>query len=444
LALLAAMTVAVLILVRDLRKLLLIVLIVDLPLGLDIVLAKRPDHIGGPSGLFVSLMTVTLAIGYVYLGSRVRGQDKFELHIHPSFALPALAYLSAVAVSAFQSTEVWFTIAQFFLEVQFLLMFFLIVNLIRNWADVRLVFTTVTVCLLLESLLMFSQYYTGFEFSAFGLYTQAIESEVASAVARVSGTFGSPNLAATFLSAGLAITLSGYLSDGRLVHRGLALVTFLAGLAAMVMTQSRGGWIAALVSLSLLLVLALRRRISTRAGLVVLLVVAILGISFSTVILERFVIEDTGSAVSRIYHSRLALNIIRDHPFTGVGANNQHYFVVEESYRPPELAVARPAAIHNTYLAIWVELGLFGFLAFLWLVLAGGWRTLSAYLGAGDRFAAVAVAGLLAALVAYVLQVLAEPFRPRRLQVFWLILASTAATCRIVEETDELEEPLVQ
>ncbi len=444
LTLLATTAAAVVILVRDFRWLLLIVLIVDLPLGLDVVLAQRPEHIGGPSGLFVSLMTIALAVGAVYYANRMRKSDRLTLHVHPTIAVPALFYLFAMAASAFQATEIWFTIAQVFLEVQFLLLFFLVVNLVRTWADVRVVVTTVAVCLLLESLLMFSQYYGGFEFSALGIYTQASTSEVESAAARVSGTFGSPNLAATFLTASLAITLAGYFSDGRLVHRGLAFVAFLLGMVALVMTQSRGGWIASAVALPLLLVLAMRRRIGAKAGLPVVVILVVLAIGFSAVVVERFASEDTGSAVSRIYHSRLALNIIRDHIFTGVGANNQRYFLEDTNYRPPELAEGRPAAIHNTYLAIWVELGLFGFLAFLWLVAAGGWRALSTYLRTKDQYAALAVAGLLAALVAYLLQVLTEPLRPRRLQILWLILAFIAATCQIVSETKDLEDPLLQ
>lgn len=441
---LATIAGAVVLLVRNVRWLLLILLIVDLPLGLDVMLAKRPDHIGGPSGLFVSLMTIALALGWVYSMTRLRGSDRIKAYFHPAIAVPALFYLAAVAASALQATEVWFTLAQVFLEVQFLLLFFLVANLIRTWADLRVAFTTVAVCLLLEGLLMFFQYYAGFEFHAFGIYTEASASEVASAAARVSGTFSSPNIAATFLSVALATTLAGYLSDGRLVPRWLALSAFLIGLVALVMTQSRGGWIAAALSLSLLLVLALRRRISARAGMFLLSIILVLGIASSTVILERFVIEDRGSAVSRIYHSRLALNIIGDYMLTGVGANNQSYFLVDDRYRPPELIGATPAAIHNTYLAIWAELGIFGLLAFLWLVTAGGWCALSAFVRTRDQYAAIALIGLLAALVAYLVGVLTEPLRPRRMQALWLTLAFIAATSRIAGEIKEPQEPWLQ
>jgi O-antigen ligase len=444
LALAIIATGTVVILVRDLRKLLLIVLIADLPLGLDIVLGQRPDHIGGPSGLFVSLMTITFVAAVVYFVIEMRRSQPLALYLHPTIALPAFVYLLATAVSAFQATEIWFSIAQVFLEAQFLLLFLVMVNLIRTWSDVRTVFTTVAALLLLESLLMIAQYYGGFEFSAFGIYTQASASEVESAAARVSGTFSAPNLAATFLAASISMTLAGYLTNGRLVHRGLALFSFFAGIVALVMTQSRGGWIGTAIALSLLLVLALRRRSSAKVSLALLVGLVILAIGFSGVIAERFAVEDTGSAVSRIYHSRLALNIIRDHLVTGVGANNQRYFLEDTNYRPPELAEARATAIHNTYLAIWVELGLVGFLAYLWLIAAGGWRAVFAYIRAKDEYTAIAMAGLIAALVAYAIQVLTEPLRPRRLQVLWLILAFIAATSRVVVASEQLEDPLLQ
>jgi hypothetical protein len=169
-------------------------------------------------------------------------------------------YLFTVLVSSFQATEVWFTATQLFLEIQFLLMMIYVAAHVRSWDQLRIIYTTLAFSVLVESLLMFAQYYLGFEFSAMSIVTSSASSDITSASARIAGTLGGANLAATFLAAGLALIFSAYLANGRLINRVLALAAFFTGVAALVLTQSRSGWSAFAVAMLIILFGALLRR----------------------------------------------------------------------------------------------------------------------------------------------------------------------------------------
>ena len=85
--------------------------------------------------------------------------------------------------------------------------------------------------------------------------------------------------------------------------------------------------------------------------------------------------------------------------FTGVGVNNMWLIALQRDYLPLELAGRKQLnVIHNKYLLVWVELGLFGFLAFLWFLLAACVRALRALIHASDAKASITITGLLAAL----------------------------------------------
>jgi putative inorganic carbon (HCO3(-)) transporter len=436
LVILATLAPTVVILVNDMSKLLLIALVIDIPLGLDIALADQAGHRGGASGFVVSLMLPALIVGYALWLTRRRVGDTSRINLHMDITTPALVYLFTQLVSTFQASSTRLSIAQVFLEVQFFLMYFYVINHVKNWAKARLVFTTLVVCLIVESMLMLLQYVTGFELAAFGVESQATGSSIASAAARVAGTLGSSNAAATFLAASVAITFALYLTDGWMVDKRLALGGLLLGILALMATQSRSGWLAFALTMLILTTRALRKRIGTRAILLLGAVALLLGIGFSQQIQERFTTDDEGSADTRVYHTQWAFNILEDHMFTGVGVNNMWLVALQRDYLPLELAGRKQLnVIHNKYLLVWVELGLFGFMAFLWFLLAACVRALRALIRARDAKASITLTGLLAALVVYLAHMASDPFGARaRPQFMWFIIALIAAISQLARE----------
>ncbi|MFW6116113.1 MAG: O-antigen ligase family protein [bacterium] len=434
---LVSITPTVALLVKDMDKLLLITLVTDIPLGLDIALANKPGHTGGPGGFFISLMTIALAVGYARWS--LKKQPDTRLFAHRRIAVAALVFLCATLLSALQATQVWFTITQLFLTLQFVLMYFYLINHVRSWADVRLLVTTLAACLLLESVLIILQFYGGLGLSARGIEGPTSGRSVAGASSRVAGTFAGPNVAATFLAASLAITLAAFLVDNRLVNKRLAFAATFLGAVALVITRSRGAWLAAAVALSIITVKALRSGVGRKTVPVLLGVTLILGIGLSGLVVERLTRDDRNSAQSRLWYSELAFNVIQEHMLMGVGANNQRFVLDDEAYVPSEMLGQERTAIHNTYLAMWVELGLPGFVTFVWLLVAGASLALSISRRTRDRYVSVIISGFLGALTVNALHMTVASFTGRRMQFLWFVLALIGVTARLASGSQELE-----
>jgi O-antigen ligase len=162
----------------------------------------------------------------------------------------------------------------------------------------------------------------------------------------------------------------------------------------------------------------------------------VIGVGFQDVILERLTTDDRGSADSRGWYNEMAFNIIKAQPFTGIGLNN--LWLVQNDYLPIELMridIKYRYIVHNKYLLVWSETGLFGFMAFLLLLLAAAGRALRALVRAVDPYVSITMAGLLVALSVYLIHMMSDPFNARpRLQLLWLIIALIAAVSRIARE----------
>ena len=170
-----------------------------------------------------------------------------------------------------------------------------------------------------------------------------------------------------------------------------ALAAFITGvaalsLAALVLSWSRGAWLAAAVAGVAVLVCALRRpvlsvSILVAAGVLVLALnsAGLLPDSirarltdftdqFSSLDVRGVNVNDANySIIERLAHWQAAQNMITNHPWLGVGFGN--YPAAYDDYR----AMKWPNALghaHNYYLNVWAETGVLGFAAYLllWLV----------------------------------------------------------------------------
>jgi len=132
----------------------------------------------------------------------------------------------------------------------------------------------------------------------------------------------------------------------------------------LVLTHSRGGNLGFFVSLgvaSLLFLLLARHKLRAAAIFLVSLVILDIAIIGSWVGLSRVVSrlgQTTLQGEGRDDAYLATLPIIKDYPFTGVGAGN--YFNVFPAYKPPQLPSYWNHA-HNDYLEIMTEQGLIGF-----------------------------------------------------------------------------------
>ncbi len=224
---------------------------------------------------------------------------------------------------------------------------------------------------------------------------------------RAYGNFMTPNQLADFLLIGL-FPLAGLLvgrwrrrrSEGGgspvpLVGAALCLLTVAA---AVVLSRSRGGWVATVFGGAVFVVIGwggiLRRHPWKLIGGIVLVGVVLQGL----VILGRLPGQQLlgASFAGRAQHWRTTLRTVREHPVRGVGPGAWEDWYLQ--FKEPEYGETQFA--HSTYLHAWAETGSVGLLLFIAFWVALLHRMLRGGPPAPDRDEEGAEAGQRALLIA--------------------------------------------
>jgi len=187
----------------------------------------------------------------------------------------------------------------------------------------------------------------------------------AQGVFRVRSVYGSPNNLALFLGRVLPITIAVLMfapTSRRRWAYGLAAIPLTA---AVFLTFSRGAWLLGLPAAVLFLAWYGNRRVrmafafAALAGLIAVLPFA------TTERLTSLLHIREGTSVLRLDLWASTLQMIRDHPWRGIGLDN--FLYLYPRYIQPaawgEPALSHP---HNVLLHFWVALGIFGLIIFLW------------------------------------------------------------------------------
>lgn len=402
--------------VPDIHSLILLVLIVDMPLGVDIALDNQGWHRGGPTGYIISLMTIFMVVGYgLWLIER-----RPKLNFYAPVTVPAILYFSAILLSLFQSHNLKLSLFGVFLNLQFLLYYLYLANHVQRWENFRLVINAMAVFLLLESIYMMLQYFFGFSLTLGFIPAGQLTGSAGVSGTRVGGTIGSPNSAGVYLATMIGIVLSAY-ATGKWIHPKFAILACGAGFIALILTMTRTAWASLALIIGIMLPWIWRSSVRNRffAVLVVAIIVAMLG--FGSQIITRLQAAETDTARDELAY--MAYNIIRAYPL-GVGENNYDQ-VMSDRYAHPNWVGHTLYPAHNKFLLVWADDGLPGLVAFSILLLMAAWQAVRLAFRKGlDKNMAVLPAGLLAVLCGYILHMQSEGFSGRsNLQILWLIFA---------------------
>ncbi len=429
---------AVGIIVGDLRRLLLAALVFDVPFSIGHHFGYNLDaaKLGSLGGLNVSLTTFAIPMLYaLWLGNAlVRRGDGTRPWLRP--AIPFAAYVGFAIISIQQASSPSLSVFELFMLVQSLTIFIYIASTVRSREDVTFVVAMLAAAVLLESLAMLATYVTKHDFSFAGISTRIDPAtSAADNVSRVGGTVGGPNAAAAFLDLLLAPLLAMALAPVRRSYRLIATAAFTLGIIALVLTLSRGGWIAVGISCGFVVAYAWQRGWIPGFGPAMVLVG--LGVAlfvFRNALLVRFLGNDAGAASSRIPLMVLALHMIQDHPIWGVGANN--FGINIAHYATPEFGADWLYTVHNKYLLIWAEDGigaLIAFASFLILTLRSGWRCRQMT----DQAMSLIAVGLTAGFFAQMIHMAVDILNGRQqVQLLVIVAGLIAALVAIKRDSD--------
>ncbi len=185
---------------------------------------------------------------------------------------------------------------------------------------------------------------------------------------RLASVYGSPNNVGLFLGRCIPFLLAFTLIRVDGLRRILAGISLIIVLIAAVLTQSAGALLLGIpISVAAVLLLIYGRR-----GLIAIVGLALVGLAGFAVALksERFarVLDFTsGTSFFRIRVWQSALEMIHDHPITGLGLDQFLYayrgqYIMPDAFEDPNLS--HP---HNFLLDFWIRLGILGVITFCWI-----------------------------------------------------------------------------
>lgn len=439
--------IVIVLLVNDIKKLLLILIAIDAPLGLDIAPFTVEGHTGGPGGLEISLMTFVIVIGYALWFLDRSKPKRAPVRYFPLITVPALLFLFTNLLSFFQADFLNFSLFELALTTQLFLTYFYLVNHIKTEQDLKLFMTTLVIALFLEGLLMTAQFYTGFELDIAAIRSETIPVSTGSEEGgiRVGGTLG-VSAASTWLAGMLSMTIGLLISKRKMVNPYLAVVALGVGVIALIATSARGGWMG--LALAILIIIGgiissarLRQVIDSRMMIIAAIGGIVILSLFSDKIITRLTGDDDGSAESRKPLAALAFNIRDDYPY-GLGLNNYSEVMRNSRYVPPSLVGSSSIyVVHNKYLLVLTETGPWGLVAFVSLLAAGLFTTVQLFFrrNASPHLTLLSLS-LFGALLGNAQQMLNDAFGTRqRLESVWVLIALLVVVHHLATSSSAIE-----
>ena len=421
----AVAVVSVVAVVWDVKKVLLALILLDIPFPLDIYFGYQRElaGMGAIVGFGVSVTTICLAVLYgAWMAELLSGRRKFKVGLGRAIP-PLFAYLFFVALSVWSARNATFAYYELFILIQMFLLFVYIVGNVDTREQIIYILAFLMLGLVMESLVMHYLMVTGKTFNVLTITGRVITGEgAAGAFTRVGGTMGSPIIAATYLELLLAPALGLLVIKPAPWIRNLALAGFALGTIALVFTYSRAAWGGFILSVGFFCWFAWTRGwLPKIAPTLIASAILILFTVFFTPITSRIFGPDMGSAESRLPLMDLAFRMIQDHPFFGVGANNFGLAVYE--YLTPEFSGEFLWAVHNKYLLVFAETGMGGFIAYIAFLLVTVRRGWQVWRQADPVLALIALA-LSGAMLGQMMHMFVDVFHGRpQVQLLWLVAA---------------------
>lgn len=250
------------------------------------------------------------------------------------------------------------------------------------------------------------------------------------------------NAIAMFMEPLAAVGLGFVLFGATRRERLMAGIWLAVLLAALVLTFSRGAYLA-LIALALVAILSARQKLvllvaTVTVGLLVLWRVPKVSQRISIV----FSVHDSTNALTaRRLIWQPALSMLRDHPLLGAGLSGYKAAVLRYALPGTDTVTMYP---HNLWLTFWSELGLLGLLAFSWIYFALLWRGWRALAVAGCQRAVLwgATVGI---LLMGVHGLIDQPYWRNDLSLeFWLLAAVQTAAIVALRGERSVSPPAAQ
>lgn len=323
-----------------------------------------------------------------------------------------LLFLGAAVISYFFAINPANTLSKDLKLVRVLLLYLVTINVVRTRTDLRHVLWTMIVAGLLCAL--------------YGIFTYHFNPSVLGSDRRISGTMDHPNGFAAAMVALVPLVLSLLMSERHIGLRVLLALTAPVLVYGILLSGSRGGMVALVFALGLHI-------FRQRHRLVVLAVFLMLALLLLAVappeVKERFSLAPERyptadfSIERRLTYQKLGLELLQEHPLTGIGLHGFPDAYARSQYRFLQSDDVKRVA-HNMYLEIATGTGLLGLIPFMALLLVSLYGVLRVAQQMDNRgFLASVANGIFAGLGGFLVAslFLSEQYE----KTLWLLIALT-------------------
>jgi putative inorganic carbon (HCO3(-)) transporter len=259
---------------------------------------------------------------------------------------------------------------------------------------------------------------------------------------RVYSYLGNPNLLAGYLLPAVILSLVAIVAWPGWIRKSLALTMFVVNAAVLILTFSRGGWIALLVELLTIAVLLfywwsieipkfwrtwfLPILLGTVVGLLIigLIFVEPFRVRIVSIFADRK--DSSNNFRKNVWES--VFQMIRDRPIIGIGPGHGAFNKVYPLYQHPKFTAL---SAYSVFLETIVETGFLGFTCFMWLIVVAlntGYLQLSR-LRKTKNMEGLWLMGAIAAIIGLLTQGLFDTvfYRPEVNTLWWLMMALIAS-----------------
>ncbi|MBQ4598891.1 MAG: O-antigen ligase family protein [Clostridia bacterium] len=311
--------------------------------------------------------------------------------------------------------------------VVLMLGYFLTVGLVNTKEMLKKSATVLCVSLLLVSAYGLYQNFTG-NISAEWIDTEMFES----IGGRVVSTFENPNMLGLYLILLLPLLAAEMIGEKNWWKKPRYILSFAAGAACLIYTWARGAWLGFLFAAVVFLLMWNKRTMGLLLAGVLALPMLIPYLPAS--IVSRFSsigdLTDT-STNYRVYIWRGSTKMAADYALTGIGIGEEAFNRIYPYYSFAGIEKAPHA--HNLFLQLFIEVGIFGFIIFLALLICLFQCGFSLAKHGADKEVRLIGCGALCGVLAALVQGMTDYvwYNYRVFFVFWLVIGLVAAARRI-------------
>lgn len=310
-----------------------------------------------PFKALLALALVTL-LSFIFRAAAQR--PHFRFYSSPLF-IPLLLFYLVMFYATVTSVSFWDSAGEFLIPVTGLIYLFIIVNIFDSRDKLNNLFICLAVAGMITASYAIHQYYTGI--NALELKKEWVDlTQNPQVQNRAYAVFDNPNLLAQYLLLLSTISLGAAFSAVKAGWRVLFTATSAVTAFCLILTMSRGGWLAFVVALTILALFRHKLLVQVLA-VAGILVYSVLPASIMHRLSTITSLKDTSNAY-RLDTWQSTLALIQEHWETGVGLGRKAFARVYYTHMINSNIVPHS---HNLYLQLISEFGILGLAVFGWL-----------------------------------------------------------------------------